>query len=154
MPARKQERPGRQPEPVLTAWSVTSMNTLSAGKVPVKCIWSYDVQRRGRVRRKFTIKVACHRPVQLEGGGEDLERCGTALVTVIGYRPQFIGYVRKTIGRHTWEYHVTQPYTDKEKCRAACLSSIAAGESFEKQWDAADQATRDRWSAAAFRRGR
>lgn len=127
------------------------MNTLPGGRVPVKCIWSYDV-RRHRVRRKFTIKVACHRPVELEDGGEDLVPIGTALVTVIGYRPQFIGYVRKTIGRHTWEYHVTQPYMDREKCKAACLSSIRAGESFEAQWHKADRATRDRWAAAAFRR--
>jgi hypothetical protein len=133
------------------------MDTISGRSRSVK--WSYDVQRRGRVRKKFTIKVACHRPVELEDGGEDLVRCGTAMVTVIGFRPQFIGYVRKTIttggGRsHTWEYHVTQPYTDKDKCRLACLSSIKAGESFEAQWDKADQATRDRWAAGAFRKVR
>ncbi len=132
------------------------MSTISGGLRSVK--WSYDVQRRGRVRKKFTIKVACHRSVELEGGGEDLVRCGTAMVTVIGFRPQFIGYVRKTIStgkrEHTWEYHVTQPYTDRDKCIAACQSSIKAGESFERQWEQADQETRDRWSAAAFRRAR
>lgn len=128
------------------------MTNLPASAPLVK--WTYDVQRRGKVRKKTNIKVACHRPVQLEGGGEDLVRCGTAMVTIIGYRPQWIGYVYKFIGRQRWEYHVTQPYTDREACRRACQNSIKAGQSFEAQWAEADQATRDRWAAAAFRKVR
>lgn len=126
------------------------MNNVEAGAIPVK--WSFDVVRRGRVRIKRTVKVACHREVELEGGGTDLVRCGTALVTVIGFRPQYIGVVYKTIlvGKRPqrWEYHVTQPYTDKAKCKAACKNSIAAGESFARQWDAADEETRARWAKA------
>lgn len=125
---------------------------LPSGPPSVK--WSFELQRRGRVRIKQTFKVACHRPVPLEGGGEDLERCGTALVTVIGYRPQWIGFVYKTItvGNRPkrWEYHVTQPYTDKAKCRAACLSSIKAGETFEAGLAQVDKETQARWARAAF----
>lgn len=123
--------------------------------------WFVDVHRRGRVKKRFKVKVACHRPVQLEGGGEDLVRCGTALVEVTGWREQYVGVVRKEItvqradGKtHTssFEYHVTQPYTSRADAKQAAENSKKAGQRFEETWATADEATRARWAALAFKR--
>ena len=124
------------------------MSSVLSQKWPVK--WSMEIIRRGRVRYKRTVKVACHREVQLEGGGTDLVRCGTAMVQIVGWRPQYIGVVRKRIGPQTHTYHVTQPYIDKDACRQACRNSIAAGEAMERAWAEADEETRTRWHHAAM----
>lgn len=110
--------------------------------------WSFDVQRRGRARKTMNVKVACHREVPLPDGGTDLVRVGTALVTVIGYRTQYVGTVKKRIGALTFTYHVTQPYTDREKCRLACQASVLAGQRFAELWEQADEETRARWAKA------
>lgn len=148
----KRKGPGCHRGPFLVHGALPVNSKLPARPRSVK--WLYELQRRGRVRIKQTVKVACHRPVPLEGGGEDLVRCGTALVTIIGFRPRWVGFVYKIItvsGRaHKYEYHVTQPYTDKAKCRAACENSIKAGQTFEANLSQVDEETRRRWERAAF----
>ena len=137
------------------------MTTLPTRPPAVK--WIVDVFRRGRVRVKHKVEVTFHQPVQLEEGGEDLAELGTGWVQVTGWRPGYVGVVKKEISvqrangqRHTsvFTYHETLPQASRAKAKDLARGSVLAGQRFEQTWAEADEETRNRWRALAFRRPR
>lgn len=135
------------------------MTTLPTPPRAVK--WLVDVYRRGRVRVKRKVEVTFHHPVQLEEGGEDLTELGTGWVLVTGWRPGYVGVAKKEISvtrsngqRHTsvFTYHETLPQESRQKAKELARNSVLAGQRLEETWAAADEETRNRWRALAFRK--